>query len=103
MKLSLTIEFLSIPELQEFLQGHNQVSSVLDEYRLEAPSKDPTRKNKKWTSIEINFIRDHYNKFSARDIAKSLHRTPVSVTAQVQKMVKLGDTKLRKNNRAKNL
>ena len=64
----------------------------INEHIIENPSKKPAYSNKRWTQYEIDNVRDWYlNKtFTAKEMAKSLQRTPQSVSQLIFKLTQKG-------------
>lgn len=51
---------------------------------------DTTRKNRRWTDFELQFLRDNYMIKSRAWLAESLHRPPTIITAKLQELYKRG-------------
>lgn len=95
MKYELKIEFDHLDELKTFLTKQPQEENV-------SMKIEPYRTHKRWTDIEINFVKDNYYKFTYKQIAKSLNRPKTSVAQLITKLNKKG-ANLHKTHRAINL
>ena len=91
MKFRLIIEADSIEELKDYLpQQDPRKKPNKDLVPITPPKKEPIRKGKEWTTFELNFIKEHYLKFSYATIGKKLQRKAHEINYMVQKMVEEG-------------
>ena len=51
---------------------------------------DTTRKNRRWSDFELQFLKDNYQIKSRAWLAESLHRPPAIITSKLQEMYKKG-------------
>ena len=85
------MNFDSLDECKAFLTRNDiQIHGIHEKPQEIIPLIDPSRKRKKWTDIEIAFVRDNYARMKAKDIGKTLHRTRCSITTLIHNLNKRG-------------
>lgn len=59
---------------------------------------DTSRKNRRWTDFELQFLKDNYMVKSRAWLAESLHRPPTHITGKLEYMYKRGLQRKSKKN-----
>jgi hypothetical protein len=94
--MQLTIDFQTVNELRQKLNELTNLYQVTvnqeNHLHIAQPTKAPSYKGKRWTQYEIDNVKHWYeNKtYTAKEMAKALGRTPVSVHQLIYKMTKNG-------------
>lgn len=90
---------LQAETLQELVEKMKQSYEIANQQLVEQSVRDhlistriidTSRKNRRWTEFELQFLKDNYMIKSRAWIAESLHRPPNMITAKLQELYKKG-------------